>query len=142
MTTLTHTSPVIIESINMFGGCASNGTMFFSIDGYAMGYVAATYELELDDAQIIHTSDLECADTMNEIAELFECDEDDAYELMTAGVSEWDFECDAEKSWKLQGLRAQAAKNMGFVACEDEDENGTVYMIVMNNELLAEMKLI
>lgn len=141
MTTLIHTSPTTIESINMFGGCAGNGTMFFSTNAYSMGNVGATYELDLTDEMIISASNLDCSTTTDEISELFECDEDDAYELLTANASEWDFECDADKSWQLQGLRAQAAKNMGYVACEDEDENGTVYMIVMNDEILSKMVL-
>jgi hypothetical protein len=101
-----------------------------------------TYELDINDDEIIRASSLYDESIVSEIAELFECDEDDAECLLDASMSEWDFECDEEKSWRLQGLRAECAKKMGFLACEDEDENGDVWMIKMDDEILSKMKLV
>ena len=84
------------------------------------------YSLNIEEDAIISTSQLYDEEIVAEIAELFECDEDDAESLLDASASEWDYDCDADKSWKLQGLRGECAKKMGFQACEDEDEQGTI----------------
>ncbi|HIF9091438.1 TPA: hypothetical protein ACX6NR_000367 [Photobacterium damselae] len=138
---VTHTSPSPITTISAFGGCTNSDVLFFSTNDYAMGEANYIYDLELNDDEIIATRKLYCEQTINEIAELFDCDDDTAESLLDGSTSEWDFDCgeDGEKSWKLQALRAKAAKNMGYVAVEDEDENGTVFIICM---LGLESKLI
>ena len=136
MITVTHTSPAEITKIDSLGGCAGNGTLFFSTNDYSMGSVAAIYDLDLSDDEIITAKELHDDEIISEISVLFSVDAETAESLLDATGSEWDHDCDAEKSWALQGLRAECAQKMGFVACEDEDENGAVYMIKMNVELL------
>ena len=140
MITITHTSPTVIERIDMIGGCACNGTLFFSTNDYAMGNVLVSYDMELSDDEIVAASQLHDDEIISEIADLFDVDNDTAESLLDASHSELSLEnCDGDKSCELQGLRAECAQKMGFIACEDRDENGTVYMIKMNNDLLARM---
>ena len=136
---ITHTSPSSITAIDCFGGCAENGTMFFSVNDYAMGYVAVTYDLTIREDESISACQLYDESIISEIGERFNCDLDIAESLLDASESEWnqEFDCDAEDSWFLQGLRAECAKKMGYLACKDKDENGVVYMIKMNDEILS-----
>ena len=137
---ITHTSPAEITAIDSIGGCAGNGTLFFSTNDYVMGAVTAIYDLDLSDDEIISASQLHDEEIISEIAELFEVESDIAESLLDASEDEWEiFDCDADKSWALQGLRAECAQKMGYVACEDTDENGAVYMIKMNGTLLKRM---
>ena len=91
------------------------------------------YRLEIDESAIVSASQLYDEVIVSEIAELFDCDEDTAESLLDGSESEWNHDCDAEKSWKLQGLRGECAKKMGYEACEDEDEQGTVYIVPMTS---------
>ncbi len=138
-----HTSPAIIENINKYGGCAGNGTLFFSTNGYSTGAANYTYTLKISDDQVVNASDLYDEDIVSDIANYFDCDTELAESLLDASESEWDqeFDCDGEDSWWLQGVRAECARKMGYVACEDEDENGVVFMIQMNDEILNKMEL-
>ncbi|KAB0482354.1 hypothetical protein F7Q91_02825 [Vibrio chagasii] len=127
-----HTSPEKIESINAYG--IAGDCLFFSGDVYQMSAAATlTYTLEIDEDSIISASQLHDEAIISEIAEYFDCDEEFAESLLDASVNEWnqDFECDADMSWWLQGKRGQCAKAMGYDACRDEDEQGTVYIVPM-----------
>lgn len=70
---------------------------------------------------------------------MFEVDEEAAEELLDGSTNEWDLEnVTAELSWLLQGKRGECAVKMGYDGCEDEDEQGTVYIVPMQgreNEL-------
>ncbi|PMN73136.1 hypothetical protein [Enterovibrio norvegicus] len=127
-----HTSPQKIETITRFG--TFGDCLFFSADVYVMTASGShvVYSLELDDSKVISASKLYDEAIVSEIAALFDCDEEQAESLLDASESEWDFDCDADKSWKLQALRGECAKKMGFDACEDEDEQGTVYIVPMS----------
>ncbi|MDD9195839.1 hypothetical protein PVK62_08290 [Aliivibrio sp. S3MY1] len=130
-----HTSPDVITKIDnsplrTFADC-----LFFSDDVYQMAACETiTYSLEIDEDMIIRTWQLDDAEIISEVAELFQCDLELAESILDASESEWDLEnCDGEKSWALQALRGKCAKKMGYEACEDEDEQGTVYIIPMFN---------
>lgn len=140
---ITHTSPSKIQEISDFGGCAENGTLFFSVNDYAMGKVAVTYDLTVGENDIISASQLFDEAIIAEIAGYFDCDLELAESLLDSSENEWnqDFDCDGEDSWYLQGLRAECAKKMGYLACEDEDENGVVYMIKMDDSILSKMEI-
>ena len=114
--------------------------MFFSTNEYSMGDVLAVYDFELGSDDFIRVSQLFDEAIIAELMDIFDCAEDEAESLLDASTSANEY-CDAEKSWKLQGLRAECAQKMGYVACEDEDENGTVYMIKMNDELFSLLEL-
>lgn len=134
MITITHTSPELITKITSNGGCTESDVLFFSLNDYQMSvgnvYV---YDMQIDESKIISVSQLYCENVVAEVAALFSCDEDDAESILDSTKNEWDFDSDAEKSWRLQGLRARAAKNMGYIAVEDTDENGVVYIICMTD---------
>lgn len=146
MTTYFHTSPVEIKKINSLGLFGEN--LFFSEDVYTMtaSDTVYVYSIEIDEDDIIAARELHDKDIIIEIAELFECEEEEAEFLLDGRANEWSMEnCDAEKSWTLQKLRGDCAKKMGCKACEDEDEQGTVLIVPMlgrETELtLVEVKL-
>ncbi len=127
-----HTSPTKIES----GLINSNGVvgscLFFSDDVYVMTASSSYYVYEAD-FDCVRASQLHDEEIIAEIAERFNCDAELAESLLDASESEWnqDFECDGSDSWWLQGKRGECAVKMGFDGCEDEDEQGTVYIIPM-----------
>lgn len=126
-----HTSPNKIEA----GTIKQNGTfgscLFFSDDIYHMS-AASTFVYE-SDFNCVKSSELYDEDTVKRIAEYFGCDEELAESLLDGSESEWDqdFECEGEDSWWLQRMRAECAVKMGYDGCEDEDEQGTVYIVPM-----------
>ncbi len=127
-----HTSPKKIQKIDSFG--IAGECLFFSNSVYQMTQSddVFTYSLSIDEDKIIAASQLSNDEIIAEIAEEFECDIDTAESLLDGSKNEWEMDaCDAEKSWWLQGKRGECAKAMGFEACEDEDEQGTVYIVPM-----------
>lgn len=131
-----HTSNNKIEagSINNFG--VAGGCLFFSDSVYQMcDGVVYVYEAEFD---CVHACQLHNDEIIAEIAERFDVDSEAAESLLDASENEWDYGADAEDSWWLQGKRGECAVKMGFDGCEDEDEQGAVYIIPMSgreNEL-------
>lgn len=128
-----HTSPTVITKIDNSPMRTFADCLFFSDDIYQMSACdTITYSLEIDEDMIIRVSQLDDSEIIKEVAELFDCDLDLAELLLDASESEWDLDnCDGDKSWSLQALRGKCAKKMGYEACEDEDEQGTVYIIPM-----------
>lgn len=125
-----HTSPNKIEagSINKQGIAGS--CLFFSDDVYQMSESSIyVYEADFD---CVRASELYDEEIVSRIAERFNCDEEDAERLLDGRANEWDFDgCDGYDSWWLQGMRGECAVKMGYDGCEDEDEQGTVYIIPM-----------
>ena len=116
------------------------GVLFFSSNDYAMSDAKFSYELNIEESEIASVSSLYAENAASQVMYLFDCDEELAEELLDGSSSEWNLDnCDAEKSWKLQGIQAHCAKEMGFIAVESEDENGTVYAVAMDNSILAKM---
>lgn len=127
-----HTSPSKIElgSINSNG--VSGSCLFFSDDVYTMTASKMVYVYEAD-FNCVSASQLHDDAIITRIAEYFGCDEELAESLLDGSESEWnqDFDCEGSDSWWLQGMRGECAVKMGFDGCEDEDEQGAVYIIPM-----------
>jgi len=126
-----HTSPNKITNgmINSFG--IAGDCLFFSDDVYQMSE-AATYVYKAE-FNCIAASELHDETIIAEIAEHFGCDQDLAEALLDGNENEWnqEFDCDGDDSWWLQGKRGECAVKMGYDGCEDEDEQGTVYIVPM-----------
>lgn len=129
MTQMFHTSPEKIEKIRSTG--MAGDCLFFSSGLYSMGRCNFVYEADFECIDVDDLEDNTNSDIVAEIAEMFNTDQDTAFDLLCARESEFDLGADAEKSWWLQGKRGEAAKNQGFDGCEDTDEQGTVYIIPM-----------
>lgn len=134
-----HTSPNKINKgdINEFGIAGS--CLFFSDDVYVMTASSEYFTYEAD-FNCIPAYKLHDEEIINEIAEEFDCDAEVAESLLDASMNHWELfnEDDdalykAEKSWWLQGKRGECAVKMGFDGCEDQDEQGTVYIVPMLN---------
>ena len=132
-----HTSPSAITKPQKFGRFGE--FVFFSADVYSMTEAANTVVYGIDESQLniveacsmayIENFDVICADIINDVAEMFDVDFDTAHDILIEKESEWDYDCDAEKSWDRQKLTAKAAKMMGFDGVQVEDEQGAAYMI-------------
>lgn len=127
-----HTSPNKIESGSINNNGVAGSCLFFSDDVYVMTASNCYYVYEAD-FDCVRASQLHDEEIISEIAEYFDCDLELAESLLDASENEWqqEFECDAESSWWLQGKRGECAVKMGFDGCEDEDEQGAVYIIPM-----------
>lgn len=127
-----HTSPNKIESGLISNNGVAGSCLFFSDDVYVMTASNCYYVYEAD-FDCVRASQLHDEGIISEIAEYFDCDLELAESLLDASENEWQqaFECDSEASWWLQGKRGECAVKMGFDGCEDEDEQGTVYIVPM-----------
>lgn len=123
-----------INSLGIAGDC-----LFLSDDIYQMsGSSIYVYEADFD---CVRASQLYDESIIEEIADYFDCDAGVAESLLDASASEWDLNCDAEKSWWLQGKRGDCAVKMGFDGCEDKDEQGVVYIVPMTGRE-SELKML
>ena len=132
-----HTSPAAISKPQKFGRFGE--FIFFSSGVYTMTEVAnpVVYGIDEDQLKIVEAKAMPyidnfhiiCADVINDVAEMFDVDFDTAHDILTEKESEWDYDCDAEKSLDRQKLTAKAAKLMGFDGVQVEDEQGAAYMI-------------
>lgn len=127
-----HTSPNQIKkgTINTLG--VAGDCLFFSDHVYVMSASDEIFVYEAD-FECIEASELYDDEIIKEIAQRFECDLELAESLLDASENEWaqDWECSADDSWWLQGKRGECAVKMGYEGCEDEDEQGTVYIVPM-----------
>lgn len=124
-----HTSPNKIEpgSIHAFG--IAGDCLFFSDDVYSMSAgKVVVYEADFD---CVPVDALEDEEIIIEIASRFNVDEETAESLLDGSENEWVHGADADDSWWLQGKRGECAVKMGYDGCEDEDEQGAVYIIPM-----------
>lgn len=124
-----HTSPNKELKINKHG--IAQDCLFFSDKVYQMS-PESTYVYEAD-FDCVRASQLYDEAIISEIAEYFDCNLELAESLLDASENEWsqDFDCSAEASWWLQGKRGECAVKMGYDGCEDEDEQGAVYIVPM-----------
>ncbi|WP_345888487.1 hypothetical protein [Shewanella algae] len=135
-----HTSPNKIESGSINNNGVAGSCLFFSDDVYVMTASNSYYVYEAD-FDCVRASHLHDDEIIADIARYFNVDESTAESLLDGTESEWcldDFDCEGEDSWWLQGKRGECAVKMGYDGCEDEDEQGTVYIIPMlgrENEL-------
>ena len=133
-----HTSPVKIEKINKHG--VAGDCLFFSDDVYVMGASSSVYVYEAD-FNCVRASQLHDDQIVAQIAARFGVDEDTAESLLDGSENEWNHGADADESWWLQGKRGECAVKMGYDGCEDEDEQGTVYIVPMFGRE-ADLKLV
>lgn len=128
---LFHTSPTKIESISKFG--TFDDCLFFSNEVYEMSACETiVYSIDASNMSFIDASDLHDDEVISEIAERFEIDLDAAESLLDGSGSVWNHSFgDADADWFIQARRGECAKKMGFDGCEDQDEQGTVYIIPM-----------
>lgn len=132
-----HTSPAVIAKPQKFGRFGE--FVFFSSGVYTMTEVVNPVVYGIDESTLniveacsmahIENFDVICADIINDVAEMFDVDFDTAHDILTEKESEWNYDCDAEKSWDRQKLTAKAAKRMGFGGVQVEDEQGAAYMV-------------
>ena len=132
-----HTSPAVIAKPQKFGRFGE--FVFFSSGVYTMTEVVNPVVYGIDESTLniveacsmahIENFDVICADIINDVAEMFDVDFDTAHDILTEKESEWNYDCDAEKSWDRQKLTAKAAKLMGFDGVQVEDEQGAADMI-------------
>lgn len=127
-----HTSPnkIIEGTINSYG--VAGDCLFFSDSIYTMTENSTVYVYEAD-FDCVRASQLHDEKIILEIADRFNCDYKLAGSLLDASECEWKqcFNCDGEDSWWLQGKRGECSVKMGFDGCEDEDEQGVVYIVPM-----------
>ena len=125
-----HTSPNKIENIDPYGTFGE--CLFFSSNIYHMSAASTNvYSIELDN--VIRASQLYHEDSIAKIVERFDVDAELAESLLDGSKSAFEFGFDGEDDWWLQGVRGECAKLMGYDACEDEDGQGTVFIVPMLN---------
>jgi len=128
-----HTSANKITDGMINGNGVAGDCLFFSDNIYVMT-ASPTYYVYEADFNCVAASQLHDVEIISQIAERFDCDTDLAESLLDSSENEFNqsFDCDAELSWWLQGMRGKCAVIMGFDGCEDEDEQGTVYIVPMS----------
>lgn len=134
-----HTSPEAITKINSYGTFGES--LCFSNDIYSMSVgEVVVYSLEIEESEIIDAHDFDeddAPETLAHIANVCECDEEQALEYLTGSESHEDPETD----WFIQGCMGDAAKEAGYKAARSRDEQGTVYIVPMlgrENDLIQE----
>ena len=133
-----HTSAEKNIIIEKFGDFPLQTTLCFSNEIYVMTAADEyhVHTLEIEEDEIIHVSQLEDIKSLVDIMNYFDVDEEAAQEMLN---DDYDHQTTSgEEKWWLQHMQSVAAKNMGFLACEAEDEQGTVYLI----EFLGKEKLL
>lgn len=131
---LFHTSPTEIKEINSLGMYGS--FLCFSENVYVMAAGEhVTYKLEIDEDGIIEADRLFYHDDaakldglVQQVMGMLDCDEDAAIEQIE---QRGEFCGDADLSWEIQHISAQAARLLGYRGVSMQDEQGTVYMIDM-----------
>lgn len=114
--------------------------MFFSDDIYVMTASATVYVYEAE-FDCVRANQLHDEEIISEIAEFFNVDLEVAEGLLDGSENEWEHGADGESSRWLQGKRGECAVKMGYDGCEDEDEQGTVYIVPMAGRE-SELKLV
>ena len=124
-----HTSPNKIEPGTINNDGIAGSCLFFSDDIYRMSE-SSIYVYEAD-FNCVPTNKLHDETIIEEILYRFNVDVEIAECLLDGSENEWDHGADGELSWWLQGKRGECAVKMGYDGCEDEDEQGTVYIVPM-----------
>ena len=154
---INHTSPSLINKVTSSHSSLFRGALFFSDDVYIMtsSNEVHLYQVELQENEIIDFDDLIPSENVLDQLKLdvsclfdLEIDDETASDLLLS--SDYDeqleiisnlleednrdlfdigYEYIGELSWNIQGLQALCAREMGFLACESQDEQGTVYAL-------------
>lgn len=127
---LFHTSPTKINKINkdgMFRDC-----LCFSSNIYSMGKVNFIYSVNIDESDIIKSSQLFYHDDykkldnlLSDIQNIADCDKETAEDYLSGNLNNEDVEID----WEIQGIMGKAAEILGYKAASVQDEQGECYMI-------------
>jgi len=150
--TLIHCSPGKIEKIKKdYGSGIFEDVLFFATTAYSLGPSDYEYHVEVEESEIIRARELEeyyeskeFKDEQRGLCRVYDfLNEDDAYDLISAYKTAYDFEADSEElanlSWTIQKIQAQLARAFGFRFCESRDGQGIVYagaMFGRENELV------
>lgn len=126
-----HTSPEKIEKITK--SCLFDDCLFFSSSVYDMGNAKYIYSINIDKDEIIDTSMLDDEDTISHISNALDCTLEEAEEMLTGHLVAGDVTGNYEDGWFIQAQQGFAAKEMGYKAALDYDEQGSVYIVPMLN---------
>ncbi len=130
-----HTSPEKIERINKNG--VFDDILFFSDDEYVM--TACTnyylYKLNVDRSNLIETCMLDDESTFNEVSEALNIDVETAIDLICERKTTYELGLDSDDSIYIQTMIGLCAKRMGFIGAIATDEQGTVYIVPMSDNL-------
>lgn len=128
-----HTSPAPITAINsygMFGECLCFSSSFYQMAACEV----LVYKMEISENEIVKAGSFFYRDDCDKLSgivanimELADCDEDQAQEYLSQNDNHPDDEID----WRIQGYSGEAAKALGFRACQAQDEQGAVYIVPM-----------
>lgn len=148
-----HSSPEKIETIrdsDLFGSF-----LFFVAgetprDAYCMGDAQFFYVAEVADDAVIEASRLWYQDNYEDAQPIIDeamtrwgVDEDTAMGLIDGSINVYDIDIEpedlGEASWACQRMAAEAARAMGFVGVEVDDEQGTSYMLDCKKVQLREL---
>ena len=123
-----HTSPEKIEKIHDMG--IFSDCLFFSNSPYFMTTKSdpVIYSIEIDDDEIIDISDLYDEETIIDIQNYFDINDDNAYDMLRGKIDP-----DGEGGWWIQGIQGQCGRKLGYRAVRARDEQGTVYIVSMLN---------
>jgi len=144
-----HTSANKIEKIEQNGSFGS--VLFFSKTPYCTGRARFTYEMEVDEDEVVGAYEALYLDAIDYsvikkfIAELQDylqrcfnvevSDEDTLTELLFEEVNTYDFfddsETAAETGWYIQQLLGEMARDTGYKAFVSKDEQGQVFIADM-----------
>ncbi|MGY3805449.1 AcrIF11 family anti-CRISPR ADP-ribosyltransferase (plasmid) [Pigmentibacter ruber] len=135
-----HTSPEKITEIHEDGYYGD--VFFWASRPYWTTGRAEIYKLELNDNEIIEAYELYDEEIITKIAKKVNVDLETAEKFLKGSINEWDyFDANSfddptflgEFSWFLQKCRGYASRKMGYIACKDHDEQGSVYIIRMKD---------
>lgn len=139
--TLYHTSPgpiTHIRSDGLFGD-----SLCFAVRPYVMTAAARpqVYRIDLPCDQIVEASTFFYRDDCDKLAgivaqvvEMVGCDEDAAENLLSGRRALVDMaeDFDPEQDFEIQRLQAEAAKVLGYRACQTIDEQGVMWLVSMS----------
>jgi hypothetical protein len=135
-----HTSPDLILEGTINGHGVAGDCLFFSDDVYVMT-ASDEYHVYSADFDCVRAFELYDDEIIDEISDHFGCDTDLAERLLDGRLGAFDVYSEediydsgldmASLAWWLQGKRGECAVKMGHDGCQDEDEQGTVYIVPM-----------
>lgn len=130
-----HTSPSEIIKIERRG--SFDDMLFFAASPYVMAACETiTYSLDIDEGQVLDVQRVwfdhvasEVQDIVDEVVDRFECSVETA-ESYLDGSDHPDLD-DGDGAMFIQAQQGHMARNLGYLAAEATDEQGTVYIVPM-----------
>jgi len=130
---LFHSSPIEITEIDQSGRfgeflCFAENEYVMTAGSYVTYKIGVPEDLIIEASRLFYHADASKLDGLvAKIMEMLGCDEETA----EAMLSQKDDCGEAEMSWDIQAMTAQAAKILGYRGVSMRDEQGTCYMIDM-----------